>query len=153
MHRILLLNGPNLNLLGTRAPETYGRTSLAEIEAAVAEAARARGAETRAFQSNSEGALIDALHDARGWAAGVIINPGAYGHYSYAIADALAAIELPAIEVHISNVHAREPWRHRSVIAPATVGMICGLGWRGYLHALAALLEIIDERADPSPRR
>ena len=147
MRRILVVHGPNLNLLGTRQPEIYGRTGLADIDAALEQFAQDRDAEVRTFQSNSEGAIIDALHDARSWAHGIIINAGAYTHYSYAIADALAAVQLPAVEVHLSNIHAREEWRHRSVLAPATVGSICGLGWQGYLLALQALLDRLGESA------
>ena len=147
MHRILVVHGPNLNLLGTRQPEIYGRVGLAEINAALEKGAREQGAELRTFQSNSEGAIVDALHAARGWADGIIINAGAYTHYSYAIADAVAAIDLPAVEVHLSNIHAREEWRHRSVLAPVVVGSICGLGWRGYVLALQALLALVGEQS------
>jgi 3-dehydroquinate dehydratase-2 len=147
MRRILVVHGPNLNLLGTRQPEIYGSTGLAEINAALENLARQKDAEVRTFQSNSEGAIIDALHDARAWAHGIVINAGAYTHYSYAIADALAAVRLPAVEVHLSNIHAREEWRHRSVLAPATVGSICGLGWQGYLFALQALLDRLTDDA------
>ena len=147
MHRILVVHGPNLNLLGTRQPEIYGHLGLAEINASLEKTAREHGAELRTFQSNSEGAIIDALHEARGWANAVIINAGAYTHYSHAIADALAAVNLPAVEVHLSNIHAREEWRHHSVLAPVVIGSICGLGWRGYVLALEALLELLDERS------
>ena len=148
MRRLLLLNGPNLNLLGTRQPEIYGRVTLADIERAVKEAAEARGVEVRTLQSNSEGALIDALQDARTWADGVIINAGAFTHYSYALVDAIIAIEIPVIEVHISNIHARDAWRHVSLIAPVVVGSVVGFGWRGYLLALDGLLGRLDARAD-----
>jgi 3-dehydroquinate dehydratase II len=150
MHRILVVHGPNLNLLGTRQPEIYGQVGLADINATLERAAREHGAEIRTFQSNSEGAIIDALHEARGWAKAIIINAGAYTHYSHAIADALAAVNLPAVEVHLSNIHAREEWRHHSILAPIVIGSICGLGWRGYVLALEALLELLDERSGPS---
>lgn len=145
MPHVLVVHGPNLNLLGTRQPEIYGRVGLVDINAALEKAAREHGADIRTFQSNSEGAIIDALHEARGWADAIIINAGAYTHYSHAIADALAAIKLPAVEVHLSNIHAREEWRHRSVLAPVVMGSICGLGWRGYVLALQAVLELLDE--------
>jgi 3-dehydroquinate dehydratase II len=147
MRRVLVVHGPNLNLLGTRQPEIYGTVGLAAINTALEKAARDRSTEIRVFQSNAEGAIIDALHDGRGWAEGIIINPGAYTHYSYAIADALASVNLPAVEVHLSNIYAREEWRRRSVMAPVVIGTICGLGWRGYVLALEALVELLDERS------
>ena len=147
MRRVLVVHGPNLNLLGTRQPEIYGTVGLAEINAAIEQAAKERSAEVRTYQSNSEGAIIEALHDARGWADAVVINTGAYTHYSYAIADALAAITLPAIEVHLSNIYARDEWRRRSVLAPVVIGSICGLGWRGYVLALHAVLDLLEERS------
>ncbi len=139
--KILLVHGPNLNLLGEREPEIYGRTTLPEIEARVAARARARGAEVLAFQSNGEGALLDFLHAQRKAAGGVIINPGAYTHYSYALRDALAAIALPAVEVHLSDIAAREPWRSVSVIAEVCVAQVKGKGPAGYDEALDLLLD------------
>jgi 3-dehydroquinate dehydratase-2 len=146
MIRVLVVHGPNLNLLGTRQPDIYGRVTLSDIDSRLVSAAQARGAELRTFQSNGEGALVDALHDARQWADGVILNAGALTHYSYALSDAIAAIGIPVIEVHLSNVHAREAWRHTSVIAPVVIGSIGGFGWRSYLLALDALLGHFEER-------
>ena len=140
---ILVLNGPNLNLLGLREPEKYGRTTLSEIEHMLTRVAAARGAEVSCFQSNREGDLIDRIHAAREQADAIIINAGAYTHTSLAIADALRAVAIPAIEVHLTNVHAREAFRHHSFIAPVAVGQIVGFGAHGYVLALEAALEIV----------
>jgi len=145
--RILLINGPNLNTLGTREPDVYGNVTLSEIEARVREKASALNVEVRAFQSNSEGALIDFIQAEAPDAAGIIINPGALTHYSFALRDALAASGLPAIEVHISNIYGREHFRRRSVTAACCWGIVAGLGWRGYVAALESLAGMIAERA------
>lgn len=140
MSNILVLHGPNLNLLGVREPSVYGSVTLAEVNRQLDEAAAARGATLRTVQANDEGALIDAIHAALGWADGILINPGAFTHYSYALRDALAAIGIPTVEVHLSNVYAREPFRHKSVIAPVCLGQISGFGTQSYLLGLVALL-------------
>ena len=144
--QILLLHGPNLNLLGTREPEVYGTTTLDDINAACSELAQKYGSSLRALQSNHEGALIDAFHDARSWAHGVVINAGAYTHTSIAIRDAISAVKLPTVEVHLSNVHAREEFRHHSYLAPVCVGQVLGFGWRSYLLGVRALLEHLGEQ-------
>ncbi len=143
-HRILVLNGPNLNLLGTREPDSYGTMTLGEVNSALEELAGELEAELRCLQSNHEGAMIDAIHETAGWADGIIMNPGAYTHYSYAIRDAIAAVDLPAIEVHLTNVHARETFRHTSVVSPVCLGQVIGLGWRGYLLALRGLVGYLE---------
>ncbi len=149
--RILLINGPNLNTLGTRQPEIYGRTTLADIEAAVTARIAPFGAEVRAFQSNHEGALIDFLQAEAGAADGIIINAGAFGHTSIALRDALVATGLPIVDVHISNVYAREPFRHHSVLADIARGQVSGLGWRGYHLAAEALVQMIGVPPPPAP--
>ncbi|MEM9132382.1 MAG: type II 3-dehydroquinate dehydratase [Actinomycetota bacterium] len=138
--QLLLLNGPNLNLLGEREPDVYGSTTLADVVASLEKAAAERGASLRAEQSNHEGVLIDLLHESRTWADGVIFNPGALTHYSYALRDAVAGIDVPVVETHLSNVHARETFRHTSVITPVAVGVVAGFGTRSYELALDALL-------------
>ncbi|MCV7251997.1 MULTISPECIES: type II 3-dehydroquinate dehydratase [Mycobacteriaceae] len=136
---LLLVNGPNLNLLGTRQPEVYGATTLPEIEAAVTALAAELGFGVRAVQSNHEGALIDAIHAARGECAGVIINPGAYSHTSIAIRDALSSVNLPVVEVHLSNIHAREEFRHHSYVSAVADAVIAGAGPAGYDYAVRYL--------------
>ena len=138
--RILVLHVPNLNLLGTRQPEVYGRMTLNDINAAIKRHVNAHDLELRTAQSNHEGELIDRLHDARGWADGAIFNAGAYTHTSIALRDAIVAIELPVIEVHLSNVHGREAFRHKSLLAGVCLGEIAGFGWHSYVLAVDALL-------------
>ncbi len=138
--RILVLHGPNLNLLGTRQPEVYGSMTLADVNAAIKRHIDAHDVEMRTSQSNHEGELIDWLHDARGWADGVLLNAGAYTHTSVALRDAIVAIEIPVIEVHLSNVHAREAFRHKSMLAGVCLGQIAGFGWHSYVLAVDALL-------------
>ena len=145
MKSILVLHGPNLNLLGSREPEFYGRLTLAEIDQRLIDLGSELNIEVRTFQSNHEGALIDKLHEARDWAAGIIINPGGYTTTSVALRDAVSALGLPAIEAHLSNVHAREEFRRHSMIAPVCLGSVAGLGWRSYTLALRAMAEILGE--------
>lgn len=141
MKRILILNGPNLNLLGVREPAVYGKDGYEDLCRKISELAEQLQVQVTFKQSNCEGTLIDLLHKARTEQDGVVLNAGAYTHYSYALRDAVSAIGLPVIEVHLSNIHAREEFRHTSVIAPVCCGQICGLGTQSYLLALRALCE------------
>jgi 3-dehydroquinate dehydratase II len=143
---ILVLHGPNLNLLGEREPEIYGRQSLSDIEEAVAARALELEVSVRFYQSNHEGALVDQIQGARAWASGILINPGAYTHTSVAIRDAITAVGLPTVELHLSNTHAREPFRHHSFIAPVALGQVQGFGWRSYLLALEGLVGHLQAR-------
>ncbi|QFT59990.1 3-dehydroquinate dehydratase [Sulfitobacter sp. THAF37] len=141
MPSVLIINGPNLNLLGTRQPEVYGSTTLADVESMCREAAERLGLDVAFVQSNHEGALIDAIHAAKGSHDAIVLNAGAYTHTSVALMDAIASVELPVVEVHLSNIHARESFRHQSYIAPVAIGQISGFGPKGYLMALDALAE------------
>ena len=140
--KILILHGPNLNLLGTREPEVYGSMTLEDINNKMIELGKELGAEIKCLQSNHEGALIDALHEARTWANGVVFNPGGYTHTSIALRDAISAIQIPVIEVHLSNVYAREEFRHASMISAVCKGKITGFGWRSYTLGLQALVDL-----------
>ncbi|MCB2180334.1 type II 3-dehydroquinate dehydratase [bacterium] len=141
--KILILHGPNLNLIGTREPEIYGSMTLEEINEKAVALGKTLGAEVICRQSNHEGTLMDALHDARQWADGVIFNPGGFTHTSVALRDAIAAIDIPVIEVHISNVYQREEFRHHSLLSGVCVGKIVGFGWKSYLLGLRALVEYL----------
>lgn len=140
MTSVLVLNGPNLNLLGTRQPEIYGSTTLADVEAMCVAHGEARGIHVTCRQSNHEGALVDAIHASKGTFDGIVLNAGAYTHSSIALHDAIAGTQMPVIELHLSNIHARESFRHVSYIAPVAVGMICGFGASGYTLALDAMI-------------
>lgn len=146
MTNILVLHGPNLNLLGQREPDVYGQIGLEDIDLALRELAAQNDSKVRTLQSNHEGALIDAMHEAQGWADGILINPGALTHTSYSLRDAIAAVEIPCVEVHLSNIYKREPFRHKSVLAPVCVGQISGFGWRSYTLGFKALVDYINDQ-------
>ena len=145
--KILILHGPNLNLLGTREPQIYGSLMLADINARLVELAAEYQVELACKQSNHEGDLVDALQEARTWAEGVVFNPGAYTHTSIALRDAISAIGIPVVEVHLSNVYAREEFRHVSMISAVCKGKVVGFGWRSYLLGLRALIEMLSDKS------
>ena len=147
MSKLMIINGPNLNFLGRRDITIYGSMTLAELEKRLEERAASLGVELEHFQSNSEGAIIDHIQQNWGKVHGILINPGGLTHYGYSLRDALADAQVPVVEVHISNIYAREGWRGRSVIAPVATGQVAGLGWRGYLAALTALASIVTPEA------
>lgn len=144
--RVLVLNGPNLNLLGLREPEVYGTMTLSELEEEIRRAAEARGVEVQFFQSNHEGVLIDRLHQARGWADVVLLNAGGLTHTSVSLRDAVVGVDIPVIEIHLSNIHGREAFRRRSLIAPVTVGQIGGFGPLSYLLGLEAAIHVVKQQ-------
>lgn len=143
MKSLLILNGPNLNLLGTRQTEVYGKTTLAEIEELCVDKAKALGCTARCLQSNHEGELVEAIHAARGVHDGIVLNAGAYTHTSVALMDAISSVSVPCVELHLSNIHAREEFRQKSFIAPVAVGQICGFGPKGYDLAIEAILSYL----------
>jgi 3-dehydroquinate dehydratase II len=144
-YHILLLHGPNLNFLGKREPQVYGKMTLEEINTLIIEDGRQKGVVLRPAQSNHEGELIDILQEASQWADGVVFNPGAYTHTSVALRDAISSIKLPVVEVHLSNIHARESFRHESLLAPVCIGQICGFGWHSYKLGLTAILQYLED--------
>ena len=143
MKKILVLHGPNINLTGIREPGTYGKDTLETINEEIQDCEHSLGMECDIFQSNHEGALIDKIHEALEGYDGIVINAGAYTHYSYALRDAISSVKKPCVEVHMSNIHAREPFRHESVIAPVCVGQICGFGKNSYLLGVRAMYELL----------
>lgn len=155
--RLLVIHGPNLNLLGEREPEVYGRTTLAQVNQALSAHAKRKGLTVRFFQANGEGELIDFIHENRKWAEGIVINPGAYTHYSYALRDAIASVAIPTVEVHLSDISKREPFRRVSVIKPVCVQQISGLGWKSYVAGVNFLLSgtgaVRSRRPRPRSRR
>ncbi|MGD8457257.1 MAG: type II 3-dehydroquinate dehydratase [Anaerolineales bacterium] len=150
MGKILILHGPNLNLLGQREPDVYGHLTLDDIDQKLVEASKELGVTVDTFQSNSEGELVDALQQAGSEKDGVVFNPGGYTHTSVALRDAIAAIPIPVIEVHISNVFAREEFRHHSILAPACLGKITGFGWQSYLLGVQALVLAFENEGEKS---
>jgi len=144
MTSILVLNGPNLNLLGTRQPEVYGRTTLKDVEEMCKGWGKASGLDVVCIQSNHEGVMIDAIHDAKNTHGGIVLNAGAYTHTSVALRDAIASVEVPVVEVHLSNIHAREEFRHHSHIAPVALGQIAGFGAQGYDLAIQVLAKHLE---------
>ena len=146
--KLLVLHGPNLNMLGLREPEIYGRDTLADVNRALEAVAADRGVEIRVQQSNHEGVLVDEIQQALDWADGILINPGAYTHTSIALRDAFVAVGLPVVEVHMSDIHSREKFRHHSYIAPVAIRQICGFGLNSYLMGLEALVDHIENRSE-----
>ena len=145
MIRVSVIHGPNLNLLGLREPELYGSQSLEEVNEKILEAAKELDIEVRCFQSNHEGEIVEAIHNAYGWADAIVINPAGYTHYSVVIRDAIEAIRLPTIEVHLSNIHAREPFRRHSTTSDVAYGQIAGFGWMSYVLGLHAAKHIVEK--------
>ena len=150
--KILVLHGPNLNLLGEREPDVYGSMTLSELNTRLKQEARKRKLTLKTFQSNHEGDLIDQIHAQRKWANAIVVNPGAYTHYSYALRDAISSVSLPTIEVHLSDIHAREDFRKISVISPVCLEQISGLGWKSYLKALEKLDLVLKEKRKKNAR-